>query len=55
MLGMILLVVLAVLLLSAVPQWPHGGTWSYLPGGVLSSALSVILVMVIILLFLNRL
>ena len=50
MLGMILLIVLIVLLLGAVPRWPHSRNWGYAPSGILS----VILIIVIILLLMNR-
>ncbi len=50
MLGMILLIVLIVLLLGAVPRWPHSRSWGYGPSGVLS----IIVIIVIILLLMNR-
>ncbi len=50
MLGMIVLIVLIVLLLGAIPQWPHSRNWGYAPSGILS----IILVIVIILLLMNR-
>ena len=50
MLGMILLIVLIVLLLGAVPRWPHSRTWGYAPSGILS----IILIIVIILMLMNR-
>ncbi|MHB8257210.1 MAG: DUF3309 family protein [Acidiferrobacterales bacterium] len=50
MLGLILLIVLIVLLLGAIPRWPHSRNWGYAPSGILS----IILVIVIILLLMNR-
>ncbi len=51
MLGPVLLLVLIILLLGALPRWPHSQGWGYLPSG----GLGVILVIVIILLLLRRL
>ncbi len=50
MLGLILLIVLIVLLLGAIPRWPHSRNWGYAPSGILS----IILIIVIILLLMNR-
>lgn len=50
-LGTILLIVLILLLLGAVPSWPHSRSWGYYPSG----ALGVILVIVLILLLMGRL
>jgi hypothetical protein len=49
--GLILTVVLIVLLLGALPAWPHIRQWGYAPSGVLGT----ILVIVLILLLLGRL
>ncbi len=48
--GTILLVVLVLLLLGAVPAWPHSRSWGYFPSG----ALGLILVILIILLLLGK-
>jgi len=45
MLGTILLVILILLLLGALPTWPHSKTWGYGPTGGL-----VLLVVIILLL-----
>jgi hypothetical protein len=50
-LGTILLVVLVLLLLGAIPQWPHSRNWGYGPSG----ALGVVLVVVVALLLMGRL
>jgi hypothetical protein len=49
MLDLILLIVLIVLLVGAVPTWPHSRSWGYYPSG----GLGLILVIVIILLLLG--
>lgn len=50
MLGTILLVVLVLLLLGALPTWPHSANWGAGPSGILG----VVLVVVLILLLLGR-
>ena len=51
MLGTILLVILILMLLGAIPTWPHSKGWGYAPSGVLL----VILIVVIVLLLTGRL
>jgi hypothetical protein len=51
MLGTILLVVLILMLLGAVPRWPHSKNWGYGPSG----GLGLVLVIVIVLLLMGRL
>ena len=46
MLGLILLVILFLMLLGALPTWPHSRTWGYYP----SSGIGLVLVVVVILL-----
>ena len=48
MLGTILLVVLVLLLLGALPVWPHSGQWGYGPSGTLGTVLLVVLVLVLL-------
>jgi hypothetical protein len=49
MLGIILLVVLVLMLLGALPHWPHSRTWGYYP----SSGLGLLVAILIILLLLG--
>jgi hypothetical protein len=51
MLGTILLIVLVLLLLGAIPSWPHSQNWGPGPSGIIG----VILIVVVILLLLGRL
>jgi hypothetical protein len=51
MLGTILLIVLILLLVGALPTWPHSSGWGYYP----SSGLGILLVIVIVLLVMGRL
>ena len=43
--SMILIVILVLLLLGAVPAWPHSRSWGYGPSGLLGLILVVILVL----------
>ncbi|MGO4154852.1 DUF3309 family protein [Cupriavidus sp. YAF13] len=47
MLGIVLLVVLVLVLLGAMPTWPHSRSWGYMPSGVLGLLLIVVLVLVL--------
>jgi hypothetical protein len=46
----ILLVILILLLVGALPTWPHSRSWGYAPSGLLG----VVLVVLLILLLLGR-
>ena len=48
MLGTILLVVLVLLLLGAVPTWPHSRSWGYAPSGGLGLILLIVIVLLLI-------
>ena len=50
MLGTILLVLLVLMLLGALPTWPHSRTWGYYPSG----GLGLIAVILLVLLLLGR-
>lgn len=50
MLGTILIVVLILMLIGALPTWPHSRQWGYYPSG----GLGLILLILIILLVLGR-
>ena len=50
-LGTILLILLVLLLIGAIPRWPHSRSWGYAPSGVIG----LIVIIVIILLLLGRL
>jgi hypothetical protein len=51
MLSTILIIILILLLIGALPTWPHSSGWGYGPGGILG----LILIIVIILALLGRL
>lgn len=44
-LGTVLLVVLVLLLLGAIPSWPHSRGWGYGPSGILGAILIVVLIL----------
>ena len=46
-LSMILLLVLLLLVIGAMPAWPHSRSWGYYPSGGLGLALVVVLVLVL--------
>jgi len=50
MLGTILLIILILMLLGAVPAWPHSRSWGYGPSG----GLGLVVIIIIILLLLKR-
>ena len=47
MLGTILIVVLILLLIGAIPSWPHSRSWGYGPSGVLGVVVIILLVLVL--------
>jgi hypothetical protein len=50
MLGTVLLVLLILMLLGAIPNWPHSRNWGYYP----SSGIGLILVVLVILVLLGK-
>lgn len=44
MVELILAIVLIVLLLGALPAWPHSRGWGYYPGGVIGLILLIVLI-----------
>ena len=50
-LGTILLIILILMLVGALPSWPHSASWGYFPSGTLGT----ILIVVVILILLGRL
>lgn len=49
-LGMILLIVLVLVLVGAIPSWPHSRSWGYGPSG----GIGLVLVIVLVLLLMGR-
>ncbi|KAA1004304.1 DUF3309 domain-containing protein [Paraburkholderia panacisoli] len=48
MLGTILIVLLVLILIGAIPTWPHSRSWGYMPSGVLGVVLIVVLVLLVL-------
>ena len=46
-LGMILLIVLILVLLGALPTWPHSRSWGYGPSGVTGLLVLIVIVLVV--------
>jgi hypothetical protein len=46
--GTILLVVLILLLIGALPTWPHSQSWGYYPSGGLGLVVIVLLILVLL-------
>ena len=51
MLGTILLIVVILMLIGAIPAWPHSRSWGYGPSG----GLGLVLIIVVVLLLMGRL
>jgi hypothetical protein len=45
--GLILLIILVLLVLGAVPAWPHSRGWGYYPSGGLGLVLVIVLILVL--------
>lgn len=44
----ILLIILVLLLLGALPAWPHSRGWGYAPSGILTIILIIVLLAVLL-------
>ena len=47
-LGTIVLLFLILLLLGAIPSWPHSRAWGYGPSGLLGTVAIVVLILVLL-------
>lgn len=43
----VLLIILILLIVGAVPAWPHSRSWGYAPSGLLSVLLVVLIVVLV--------
>jgi hypothetical protein len=48
--GMIILIILVLILVGAIPTWPHSRSWGYAPSGTVG----LIVVILIVLLLLGK-
>jgi hypothetical protein len=46
--GTILLIVLVLMLIGAIPTWPHSRSWGYAPSGGLGLVLIILLILVVL-------
>jgi hypothetical protein len=47
-LGTILLIVLLLVLIGAIPSWPHSRDWGYYPSGGVGLVLVIVLILVLL-------
>lgn len=47
-LSTILLVILILILVGALPTWPHSQAWGYAPSGVLGTVVVVLLILLLL-------
>lgn len=45
--GLILLIIVVLMLVGAIPTWPHSRSWGYGPSGGLGLVLIIILILVL--------
>jgi hypothetical protein len=45
--GMILLIILILLLIGAIPSWPHSKSWGYGPSGGLGLVVLIIVILLV--------
>ncbi len=50
-LGTILIIIVLLMLVGAIPSWPHSKSWGYRPSGVIG----LILIVLVVLLLLGKL
>ena len=48
MLGTVLLVLLILMIIGAMPTWPHSRNWGYFPSGGIGLILVILLILVLI-------
>ncbi len=48
MLGTVLLIVLVLMLLGALPTWPHSRSWGYYPSGGLGLIVVILLILILL-------
>jgi hypothetical protein len=47
-LGTIILIILILMLVGALPSWPHSASWGYFPSGALGTILVIVLILVLL-------
>ena len=46
-LGTILLVIVILMLIGAIPTWPHSREWGYFPSGILGTVVLILLILLL--------
>jgi len=46
--GTIILVILVLILVGAIPTWPHSRSWGYVPSGGLGLIVVILLILVVL-------
>jgi hypothetical protein len=44
----ILLIIVILMMLGALPRWPHSRTWGYYPSGGLGLALVIVIILLVL-------
>jgi hypothetical protein len=48
MLGTVIVVLLILMLLGAIPTWPHSRNWGYYPSGGLGLVLTIVIILLVL-------
>lgn len=46
--GMIILIIVVLILVGAIPAWPHSRSWGYGPSGIVGVLLVVLLILLVL-------
>jgi hypothetical protein len=46
--GLILLIILILVLVGALPSWPHSRSWGYMPSGTVGLIVVIVVVMLLL-------
>lgn len=46
--GTILLIILILMLVGAMPSWPHSKSWGYYPSGLIGLILTIVIIMLLL-------
>lgn len=46
--GLILLIILVLVLVGALPSWPHSRSWGYMPSGTIGLIVVILVVMLLL-------
>ncbi len=46
--GMIILIIVVLILVGAIPTWPHSRSWGYGPSGIVGVVLVVLLILLVL-------